>query len=90
MNQDGINEMEGWSNNIDLQVIEFCYSGSEKMTEGEGGLNPQQKRLLEGVYTFYQKGQLTDVTLDVEGQQFACNRNILAASSPFFRYEICT
>lgn len=55
------------------------------MTEGDGGLNPQQKRLLDGLYTFYQKGQLTDVTLDVEGQQFACNRNILAASSPFFR-----
>ena len=49
-------------------------------------LGTQEKRLLEGLYLFYQKGQLTDVTLDVEGQKFACNRNVLAASSPFFRY----
>ncbi|XP_062569949.1 kelch-like protein 40a [Saccostrea cucullata] len=55
------------------------------MSEDTGGLNPQQKRLLEGLYQFYREGQLTDVTLDVEGQQFACNRNILAASSPFFK-----
>jgi hypothetical protein len=56
------------------------------MSEDGARLNPQQRRLLEGLYKFYRDGQLTDVTLVVEGQLFACNRNILAASSPFFRY----
>ena len=43
-------------------------------------LGNQEKRLLKGLYLFYQKDQLTD------GQMFACNRNGLTGSNPFFRY----
>ena len=66
-----------------IQTVSGGYMYMARKTED---LGTQEKRLLEGLYLFYQKGQLTDVTLDVGGQKFACNRNVLAASSPFFRY----
>ena len=44
-----------------------------------------KQRLLEGLWQFYQDGQLTDITLVVDGREFKCNKNVLAASSPYFR-----
>ena len=44
-----------------------------------------KQHLLEGIWQFYQDGQLTDITLVVEGREFKCNKNVLAASSPYFR-----
>ena len=44
-----------------------------------------KERLLEGLWELYQDKKLTDVTLVVSGREFQCNRNVLAASSPYFR-----
>ena len=44
-----------------------------------------KERLLEGIWRLYQEGQLTDITLVADGREFKCNRNVLAASSPYFR-----
>ncbi|XP_063424121.1 kelch-like protein 38 isoform X1 [Mytilus trossulus] len=44
-----------------------------------------QESLLKGLLQLYQDRTLTDVTLTVDKRTFPCNRNVLAASSPYFR-----
>ena len=36
----------------------------------------------------YDEGQLTDIVVEVDhGKTFSCHRNVLAAISPYFRYD---
>ncbi|KAL5007173.1 hypothetical protein ScPMuIL_015979 [Solemya velum] len=48
-------------------------------------INEQQKRLLKGLCDLYADKALTDVTLVTEGVEFPCHRNVLAATSSYFR-----
>ncbi|XP_021366971.1 kelch-like protein 41 [Mizuhopecten yessoensis] len=48
-------------------------------------LRDHQEILLKGLYQFYRQGELTDVTLVAGDRKFPCNRNVLAATSPYFR-----
>ena len=37
----------------------------------------------------YDEGQLTDIVVEVDhGKTFSCHRNVLAAISPYFRYDV--
>lgn len=44
--------------------------------------------VLKQLRTMYEEGQLTDIVVEVDrGKAFSCHRNVLAAISPYFRYE---
>ncbi|KAJ8313496.1 hypothetical protein KUTeg_008057 [Tegillarca granosa] len=51
----------------------------EKLT-----INKQQQKLLQGIYQLYKENQLYDVILVVEGKEYPCYKNVLAASSQYF------
>ena len=52
----------------------------------DGGLASELQR---GMETMRLSGQLTDVTLSVQGEDFPCHRAVLAAASNYFRYTTC-
>lgn len=44
--------------------------------------------ILKQLKTMYDEGQLTDIVVEVDhGKTFSCHRNVLAAISPYFRYD---
>ena len=43
------------------------------------------KEILQNLNSLRHEGSLCDVTLVVEGREFRAHRNVLAASSPYFR-----
>ena len=49
-----------------------------------------QHTLLETLKSMYDTGQLIDVTICVQDQEFPCHRNVLAATSPYFRAMFTT
>lgn len=48
-------------------------------------MNAQQQRLLHGLQEMFDSGLLSDVTLIAGETRVCCHRNVLAASSPYFR-----
>nr|AAI18482.1 KBTBD8 protein [Bos taurus] len=45
--------------------------------------------ILKQLKTMYDEGQLTDIVVEVDhGKTFSCHRNVLAAISPYFRYDV--
>ena len=45
--------------------------------------------ILQQLKSLYDEAQLTDIVVEVDhGQTFSCHRNVLAAISPYFRYEV--
>ena len=46
---------------------------------------PYCKEILQNLNSLRQESSLCDVTLVVEGREFRAHRNVLAASSPYFR-----
>ena len=49
-----------------------------------------QHTLLNTLKSMYDSGQLIDVTICVQDQEFPCHRNVLAATSPYFRAMFTT
>lgn len=44
--------------------------------------------VLKQLRAMYEEAQLTDIVVEVDhGKTFSCHRNVLAAISPYFRYE---
>uniref|UniRef100_A0A8C8UJ68 BTB domain-containing protein n=1 Tax=Peromyscus maniculatus bairdii TaxID=230844 RepID=A0A8C8UJ68_PERMB len=44
--------------------------------------------ILKQLKTMCDEGQLTDIVVEVDhGKTFSCHRNVLAAISPYFRYD---
>lgn len=58
--------------------------GSSELCWEDGGLPGELQR---GMETLRVSGELTDVTLSVQGQDFSCHRAVLAAASHYFRYK---
>ncbi|XP_019715327.1 kelch repeat and BTB domain-containing protein 8 isoform X3 [Hippocampus comes] len=47
--------------------------------------------ILQQLKALYDEAQLTDIVVEVDhGKTFSCHRNVLAAISPYFRYELVT
>uniref|UniRef100_A0A8C6FW64 BTB domain-containing protein n=1 Tax=Moschus moschiferus TaxID=68415 RepID=A0A8C6FW64_MOSMO len=45
--------------------------------------------ILKKLKTMYDEGQLTDIVVEVDhGKTFSCHRNVLAAISPYFRFDV--
>ncbi|XP_007905362.1 kelch repeat and BTB domain-containing protein 7 [Callorhinchus milii] len=58
-----------------------CLSGPEELEDAA-----HARALLRELKSFYDARLLVDVTLEVDGgRRFLCNRNVLAAASPYFR-----
>ncbi|XP_076460296.1 kelch-like protein 38 [Babylonia areolata] len=53
-------------------------------------MNSQQQRVLQGLQDLYDSCLLTDVTLVAGNTRVPCHRNVLAASSPYFRAMFTT
>jgi len=45
--------------------------------------------LINNMEQFRVDSGFTDITIEVEGQRFACHKVILAAGSPYFRLVFC-
>ena len=68
--------------------------GSDPEEEGEGGDGSGMRwedgglsvELQRGMETLRVSGELTDVTLRVQEQDFPCHRAVLAAASHYYRY----
>ena len=71
-----------------------CRNGGATSPSKSSQVSPQAssqqqlRRLTDGLLALYELGLLTDVTLTVGGEKFPCHRNVLAASSPYFRSEL--
>ncbi|XP_071374471.1 kelch-like protein 6 [Centroberyx affinis] len=61
--------------------------GSSELCWEDGGLPVELQR---GMETLRMSGELTDVTLCVQGQDFSCHRAVLAAASHYFRAMFCS
>ena len=71
---------------VSIKRVFFADFINHRMVKSTSEREQEHKqRLLEGLWQFYQDGQLTDITLVVDGREFKCNKNVLAASSPYFR-----
>lgn len=45
--------------------------------------------ILQQLKALYDEAQLTDIVVEVDhGKTFSCHRNVLAAISPYFRYQV--
>ena len=54
----------------------------------EDNESDHRQRLLAGLIELYRDQQLTDVTLKSGDASVMCHRNVLAASSSYFRYNL--
>ncbi|XP_071783147.1 kelch-like protein 6 [Centroberyx gerrardi] len=61
--------------------------GLSELCWEDGGLPVE---LQKGMETLRVSGELTDVTLCVQGQDFSCHRAVLAAASHYFRAMFCS
>ncbi|KAM6985018.1 kelch-like protein 6 [Aplochiton taeniatus] len=66
---------------------EGAAGGEGELSWEDGGL---PVALQKGMETLRVKGELTDVTLSVQGQDFPCHRALLAATSHYFRAMFCS
>uniref|UniRef100_A0A1A8LCV7 Kelch-like 6 n=1 Tax=Nothobranchius pienaari TaxID=704102 RepID=A0A1A8LCV7_9TELE len=62
-------------------------TGAGELRWQDGGLPVELQR---GMETLRVNGELTDVTLSVQGHDFPCHRAILAAASQYFRAMFCS
>ncbi|KAM3862011.1 kelch-like protein 6 [Diretmus argenteus] len=69
---------EEWKGNV---------GGASELCWEDGGLPVALQR---GMETLRVSGELTDVTLCVQGQDFPCHRAVLAAASHYFRAMFCS
>lgn len=88
----------GWFS-VFLKQFQFCFLEPSKFSQTlngipssntvSSGMDPFHAcSILQQLKTMYDEGQLTDIVVEVDhGKTFSCHRNVLAAISPYFRYD---
>lgn len=77
----------------------LCCSEVGKLSQVQNGTPPTTNyngvdavhacNILQQLKALYDEAQLTDIVVEVDhGKTFSCHRNVLAAISPYFRYEL--
>lgn len=82
-----------------VKQFQFCFVEPSKFSQTlngvpssntvSSGMDPFHAcSILQQLKTMYDEGQLTDIVVEVDhGKTFSCHRNVLAAISPYFRYD---
>lgn len=82
-----------------FSLFMLCCSEVGKLSQVQNGTPPTTNyngvdavhacNILQQLKALYDEAQLTDIVVEVDhGKTFSCHRNVLAAISPYFRYEV--